>query len=116
MSTRLRPVRLPSLRAKRSNPASFAAETRLDCFRLRSPSFGGLQPGVACAASVDGSSLRSSQWRRRQTPSPRPAVAGVLHEIAVGGLFADVVLFVVAMALGGVEGNVGLAAGALVAL
>jgi len=32
----------PSLRAKRSNPASFAAAGKLDCFRLRSPSFGGL--------------------------------------------------------------------------
>ena len=49
-------------------------------------------------------------------PSPRPAVAGVLRHVAVVGLFADVVLLVVAMALGGVEGNAGRAAGALVAL
>src|SRR5438876_8039164 len=48
--------------------------------------------------------------------SPRPAIAGVLREIAVRGLLADVVLLVVAMALGGVEGNSGLAAGALVTL
>ena len=48
--------------------------------------------------------------------SPRPAVAGVLGQIAVLGLFADVVLLVVAMALGGVERNAGRAAGALVAL
>src|SRR5205823_3341297 len=52
---------------------------------------------------------------RRAPPSPGSPVAGVLREIAVRGLFADVVLLVVAMALGGVEGNVGLAAGALVA-
>src|SRR5262249_43296474 len=31
----------PSLRAKRSNPA-FLQQRKLDCFRLRSPSFGGL--------------------------------------------------------------------------
>src|SRR3954470_20357795 len=52
----------------------------------------------------------------RAAPSPRPAVARVLRQIAVLGLFADVVLLVVAMALGGVEGNVGRAAGALVTL
>src|SRR5262245_26213029 len=53
---------------------------------------------------------------RRPPPSPRSPATGVLREIAVGGLLADVVLLVVAMALGGVEGNVGRAAGALVAL
>jgi hypothetical protein len=47
---------------------------------------------------------------------PRPLVARVLHQIAVRGLFADVVLLVVAMAFGGVEGNGGRTAGALVAL
>src|SRR4051794_1275706 len=49
-------------------------------------------------------------------PLPGTAMAGVLHEIAVRGLFANVVLLVVAMAFGGVEGNGGRAAGALVAL
>src|SRR5882724_11267725 len=49
-------------------------------------------------------------------PSPRSPAAGVLRQIAVRGLLADVVLLVVAMALGGVEGNIGRAAGPLVAL
>ena len=48
--------------------------------------------------------------------SSRPSAARILRQIAVRGLFADVVLLVVAMALGGVEGNAGRAAGALVAL
>jgi hypothetical protein len=48
-------------------------------------------------------------------PSPRPPVAGVLRDIAVPGLLADVVFFVVAMASGGVGGNLGRAAGSLVA-
>src|SRR5688572_31650909 len=59
------------------------------------------------------------QGRRRECsalPSPRPAVTRVLRHVAVPGLFADVVLLVVAMTLGGVEGNAGRAAGALVAL
>src|SRR5215472_13208045 len=43
-------------------------------------------------------------------------MARILREIPVRGLFADVVLLVVAMALGGVERNGGRAAGALVAL
>ena len=43
-------------------------------------------------------------------------MAGVLRQVAVGGLLADVVLLVVAMAFGGVEGNGRRAAGALVAL
>src|SRR2546430_2813096 len=54
--------------------------------------------------------------RQLAPPLPRSPVAGVLREIAVGGLLANIVLLVVAMALGGVEGNVGRAAGALVAL
>src|SRR5436190_11947541 len=54
--------------------------------------------------------------RGAPAPSPRSAVARVLRQIAVRSLFADVVFLVVAMALGGVEGNVGRAAGALVAL
>jgi len=45
-----------------------------------------------------------------------PPVAGVLHHIAVVALLADVLLFVVAMALGGVDGRAGRAAGAFVAL
>jgi hypothetical protein len=49
-------------------------------------------------------------------PSSRPAVTRVLRHVAVFGLFADVVLLVVAMALGGIERNIGRAAGALVAL
>src|SRR5436309_2245923 len=61
-----------------------------------------------------------SQGRQREcsraAPSPRPAVARVLRHVAVLGLFADVVLLVIAMALGGVERNIGRAAGALVAL
>ena len=48
--------------------------------------------------------------------SSRPSAARILRQIAVRGLFADVVFLVVAMALGGVEGNAGRAAGALVAL
>jgi hypothetical protein len=49
------------------------------------------------------------------SPSTRPSVARVLRQIAVRGLFANVVLLVVAMAPGGVDGNAGRAAGALVA-
>jgi len=49
-------------------------------------------------------------------PSPRPSVAGVLRHIAVVGLLADVLFFVVAMALGGVDGNLGRAARSLMAL
>src|SRR5258706_12714273 len=48
--------------------------------------------------------------------SPRPSVAGVLGHIAVPGLLADVVFFVVAMAPGGVDGNPGRAARSPVAL
>src|SRR6185437_11801381 len=51
-----------------------------------------------------------------ESPSPRPAVAGVLRQVAVLALFADVVLLVIAMAPGGVERHAGSAAGALVAL
>src|SRR4051794_25088906 len=47
--------------------------------------------------------------------SAAAAMAGVLRQVAVGGLFADVVLFVVAVALGGVERDFWRAAGALVA-
>jgi hypothetical protein len=39
----------------------------------------------------------------------------ILHQIPVFALFADVVLFVVAVAFGGVDGNARSAAGALVA-
>src|SRR6266403_536621 len=46
--------------------------------------------------------------------SPRAPVAGVLGHVAVPGLLADVVFFVVAMAPGGVDGNLGRAAGPLV--
>src|ERR1700682_4674222 len=53
---------------------------------------------------------------KRHPAPPRPSAAGVLHQIPVRGLFVDVVFFVVAMAFGGVEGNGGCAAGALVAL
>src|ERR1700716_1590218 len=45
----------------------------------------------------------------------RPSVRRVLHQIPVSGLLADILFLVVAMALGGVEGNAGRAAGALVA-
>ena len=45
--------------------------------------------------------------------SPRPPVAGVLRHIAMLALLADVLFFVVAMALGGVDGNLGRAAGSL---
>src|SRR5229473_3073110 len=48
--------------------------------------------------------------------SPLPPIARVLRQIAVLGLLADVLFFVIAMALGGVEGNAGRAAGALVTL
>ena len=48
--------------------------------------------------------------------SPAPPVARILHQIAVVALFADVLFFVVAVALGGVDGDLRLAAGALVAL
>ena len=51
-----------------------------------------------------------------ESPSPRPAVAGVLCQVAVLALFADIVLLVIAMAPGGVDGNFGRAAGTLVAL
>jgi hypothetical protein len=50
----------PSLRAKRSNPALPHKERWIaSAFALRASADS--QPGVACAASVDGSSLRSSQ-------------------------------------------------------
>jgi hypothetical protein len=52
----------------------------------------------------------------RDLPSPAPPIARVLHHIPVIPLRADVVFFVVAVALGGVEGDFGFAAGALVAL
>jgi hypothetical protein len=52
----------------------------------------------------------------RDPYSPAPSVGRVLHHIAVIPLFANVVFFVVAVALGGVEGDLGFAAGALVAL
>src|SRR6187431_415927 len=45
-----------------------------------------------------------------------PPVTRILHHVAVVALLADVLLLVVTMALGGVEGNAGRAAGALVAL
>jgi hypothetical protein len=48
--------------------------------------------------------------------SPAPPVTRILHHVPVLGLFADVVFFVVAVALGGVDGNIRRAAGALVAL
>src|ERR1051325_6559599 len=54
--------------------------------------------------------------QRPRTPSPAPAMAGVLRQVAVRGLFADVLFFVVAVALGGVERDCWGAAGALVAL
>src|SRR5260370_11292491 len=62
-------------------------------------------------------------WARRTNddmvcksrPSPRPPVAGVLRHVAGLGLLADIVFLVVAMALGGVDGNLGRAAGSLVA-
>src|SRR6476660_733852 len=63
-------------------------------------------PDSRCAASG-----MTSLW-----VLPRPAVAGVLRQIAVRGLLADVVFLVVAMALGGIERHVGRTAGALVAL
>src|SRR5207244_2802602 len=47
-----------------------------------------------------------SCWEKlARAASPRAPVGGVLREIAVRGLFTDVVLLVVAMALGGVERN-----------
>jgi len=56
-------------------------------------------------------------WRIRiGPPSPAPSIAGVLRHIPVAALFADVVFFVVAVALGGVERDLRFAAGALVAL
>src|SRR5947208_4810136 len=58
-------------------------------------------------------SLAMTMGRRQLAPPlPRSPVAGVLREIAVGGLLANIVLLVVAMPLGGVEGNVRPAAGA----
>src|SRR3954463_13594666 len=48
--------------------------------------------------------------------SPASSVTRILHQIAVLALFANIVFFVVAVALGGVEGDFGVAAGALVAL
>src|SRR5947209_2827228 len=68
--------------------------------------------GSAAHRSAKGYALRCVQGT---APSPAPAMAGVLRQIAVGGLFADVVLFVVAVAFGGVERNFGGAARALVA-
>src|SRR5260370_35422649 len=52
----------------------------------------------------------------KSPPSPRPPVAGVLRHVAGLGLLADIVFLVVAMALGGVDGNLGAAAGPLVTL
>src|SRR6266404_1496158 len=70
-------------------------------------------------AAVDGGEVGVGHGGGSQCSfkaSPRPSAAGVLRQIPMRGLFADVLLFVVAMALGGVEGNGGRAAGALVAL
>src|SRR3954462_5833271 len=57
-----------------------------------------------------------SAGTNRTAPSPAPSMTGILHQIAVLALLANVVFFVVAVALGGVEGDFGVAAGALVAL
>src|SRR3979411_794168 len=54
--------------------------------------------------------------RNDKLPSPAPPVARILHQIPVVALLADVVFFVVAVALGGVERDFGFAAGALMAL
>src|SRR6266436_2022511 len=72
-------------------------------------------------SSLNANLAACSQARRdarhaREVRSPRPSVTGVLRHIAVPGLLADVVFFVVAMAPGGVERNLGRAAGSLVAL
>jgi hypothetical protein len=48
--------------------------------------------------------------------SPAPSIARILHQIPMVPLLANVVLLVIAVALGGVEGDFGVAAGALVAL
>ena len=48
--------------------------------------------------------------------SSTPSITRILHHIPVIALLADVLLLVVAMALGGVEGDFGRAAGALVTL
>ena len=56
------------------------------------------------------------EYAESRDSHPDRRLARVLRQIAVLGLFADVVLLVVAMALGGVERNAGRAAGALVAL
>jgi hypothetical protein len=48
--------------------------------------------------------------------SPTPSIARILHQIPVIPLLADVVFFVVAVALGGVERDFGVAARAFVAL
>jgi hypothetical protein len=53
---------------------------------------------------------------KNATALTRPLATRVLRQVAVRGLFADVVLLVVAMALGRVAGNAGCATGALVAL
>src|SRR4051812_32341731 len=77
-------------------------------------------PGSAAHHAVKNGALR----RVRGTGAcwgdalalPAPAMAGVLGQVAVGGLFADIVFFVVAVAFGGVERDGWRAAGALVAL
>ena len=63
---------------------------------------------------IPGSSLRDA--RNDGLNSPAPPVAGILHHVAVVALLPDVLLFVVAMALGGVERDFWRAAGTLVAL
>ena len=47
------------------------------------------------------------------TAPPAPSIARILRHVAVIALFADVLLFVVAVALGGVEGDVGALPGPL---
>ena len=58
-----------------------------------------------------GRSLPASGARLKRLP--RPSIARVLRHVAVVALLADVVLLVVAMALGGVDGHLRRAAGPL---
>jgi Iron/manganese superoxide dismutases, alpha-hairpin domain len=61
LARKLRRVKSPpKLEERRRKQSSFGKASWIaSAFALRR--FGGLEPGVACAASVDGSSLRSSQ-------------------------------------------------------
>ena len=66
-----------SLRALAKQSRSTCWRRGTGCFHLRAPRFGGLKPSEARGASVGGSSLRSSQCRRRSSAPSALARGGM---------------------------------------